>query len=102
MDAPERLGKMRSAADHRTRSAQALYKKYNDKYNRVTKRFSAADMIFIDHPKHKQNTAKAQDEQIAKSKQLTKSNGTLKGLRAYKNVIVIEQDGTKLPDSVDR
>lgn len=59
-------------------------------------------MIFLDRPKHEPKTAKERDEHIENSKLLSKSNSPFCVLVAYPDVIVIEQDGTEIPVSVDR
>lgn len=98
----DRLRHIFSSADNRTRLAQAAYKRYNDKNKRVTKRFNNGDMVFIDRPKHEPKISKERDEQIAKSKLLPKSTGPFKVISSYPDVTVVEQDGVKLPVSVDR
>lgn len=81
---------------------QASYKRYLDKNVRVTKGFDTGDMVFFDRPKHKPKTAKEPDEQIAKSKFLTKSICAFQVIRAYQVLLIVDQVDAKLAVSIDR
>lgn len=55
--------------------SQDAYNRYFDNNFHVTKRLNDGDMVFFDQPKQEPKTAKECDEQIAKSKLLSKYAG---------------------------
>lgn len=59
-------------------------------------------MVFLDRPKHEPKTAKERDEQIAKSKLLPKSTVPFRVIRAYPDVVVIDEASAELPVSIHR
>lgn len=98
----DRLRSLFDTTDRRAHMTREAYKWHFDKKVRREPKFKIGDYVFIDRPKTEPKTAKEKESNIAKSKLQPKGTGPYLVVKAYTAVLVVLDDGNRLPVSIDR
>ena len=92
---------MFNSADRRLYMAQKTYKQNYDKHV-SRKTFKVGDFVFVNRPPSEARTENEKKDSETKSKLQARAYGPHKVRQVFENVLVLEEDGTLVPTSINR
>lgn len=92
---------MFNSADRRLYMAQKTYKRNFDR-NVQAKRFKQGDYVFVNIPPNEAKSAREKNDSATKGKLAAKAYGPLRIHQVFENVLVLEEDNSLVPTSIDR